>query len=75
MQATISDSATKPCRRPSRAGVQTVGDLAAFSIDQEAAIGECEVQRDHAVTQLQDLNAAIAAQARATAPRPWWRVW
>jgi hypothetical protein len=55
--------------------VRTVGDLASFSIEQEGAIGICQAQRDQAVQIVRDQNAASDGLGRATAPRPWWRVW
>lgn len=38
-------SLTEPCRRPDPAGVFTVGDLAAHSLRQDAAISVCDSAR------------------------------
>lgn len=56
------------CDRPDPAGVQTVGDLAAFSVRQDAALRACDGRRG-AVVEL------IDAHAKAVTPEPWWRVW
>ena len=52
------------CAGPATAGVSTVGDLAAFSIRQEAALQTCEAKR-----------AGLVALIDAAQPvkRPWWR--
>lgn len=52
------------CAGPATAGVATVGDLAAFSIRQEAALQTCEAKR-----------AGLVALIDAAQPvkRPWWR--
>ena len=50
-----------PCPRPDRPAAPTVGELAAFSVRQEAALGVCEARKDAAV-------ALIDAQARAAKP-------
>lgn len=45
----VPESLREPCPRPDPAKVATVGDLAAFSIEQEAALGVCDVRRAAAV--------------------------
>ena len=50
-----------PCPRPDRPAAPTVGELAAFSVRQEAAIGVCEARKDAVV-------ALIDAQAKAAKP-------
>ncbi len=50
-----------PCPRPDRPPAPNVGELAAFSVRQEAAIGVCEARKDAAV-------ALIDAQAKAAKP-------
>jgi hypothetical protein len=47
--------------------VATVGDLAAFSIRQEAALQTCEARRAAVV-------AIVDAVARITYPKSWWRL-
>ncbi len=51
----------EPCPRPDRPAAPTVGELAAFSVRQEAALGVCEARKDAAVT-------LIDAQSRAAKP-------
>ena len=63
------------CPRPTRPDSPTIGDLATFSIEQEAAIGVCDARRS-ALVQIVDVqDRAQAALTRALAPRPWWKVW
>lgn len=52
------------CVGPATSGVATVGDLAAWSIRQEAALQTCEAKR-----------AGLVALIDAAQPvkRPWWR--
>ncbi len=38
-----------PCPRPERPSRPTAGDLAAFSVRQEAALNVCEARKDAAV--------------------------
>jgi hypothetical protein len=53
---------------PPTAGVQTVGELAAFSVRQEAALQVCEARRA-AVVSIVDAHRATVE------PKPWWRLW
>ena len=48
--------------------VQTIGDLAVFSVRQEAVIAVCDAKRDRAVALIDQRNAQVT-------PKPWWRVW
>ena len=62
----IPDTLRRPCAGPDPAGVATVGDLAAFSVRQEAALQVCEARRS-ALVEIEE------AYARVTAPtRRWW---
>lgn len=56
----------EPCPRPDAANVETVGDLAAFSVRQEADLAVCNDRR-------QALVDIIDAHGRLVAPRPWYR--
>ncbi len=63
------------CPRPPRPDSPTIGDLATFSIEQEAAIGVCDARRS-ALAQIVDVQTRAQADlTRALSPRPWWRVW
>ena len=61
---TIPQTFRTECSGPATDGVLTVGDLAAFSIRQEAALQTCEAKR-----------AGLVALIDAAQPvkRPWWR--
>jgi hypothetical protein len=48
--------------------VQTIGDLAVFSVRQEAVIAVCDARRAGAVALIDQRNAQVT-------PKPWWRVW
>lgn len=59
------------CPRPARPDRPTVGELAGFSIEQEAAISVCDARRSAAV-------AIADAAGEASAPvvkHSWWRIW
>ncbi len=56
------------CVGPSTEGVSTVGQLAAFSVRQEAALQVCS-ERKAAVVALVDAHRAIVT------PKPWWAFW
>ena len=48
--------------------VETIGDLAVFSVRQEAALAVCDARRAGAVALIDQRNAQVT-------PKPWWRVW
>lgn len=56
------------CVGPPTEGVETIGQLAAFSVRQEAALQVCS-ERKAAVVAIVDAHRA------AVTPRPWWKVW
>ena len=64
----IPQSLRTACDRPDPAGVKSIGDLAAFSLRQEAALSICDSRR-----------AAVVAVADAYAARAplthWWQGW
>ena len=65
-----------PCPRPERPSSPTVGELAGFSVEQQAALAVCESRKDAAVAILDAGAMASAALAIQLAPkRRWWRVW
>lgn len=59
------------CPRPARPDNPTVGRLAGFSIEQEAAIAVCDARRGAAVAILDAAESAAEPKKR----RQWWRVW
>ncbi len=63
------------CPRPPRPDSPTIGDLATFSIEQEAAIGVCDARRSALAQIVEVQSRAQAALTRALAPRAWWKVW
>jgi len=48
--------------------VLTIGDLAAYSVSQEAVIVNCDLRR-------RSLVGLIDAYNGKEPDRPWWRVW
>ena len=65
----VSPALREPCPRPDFQAVQTVGELAAFSVRQEGALAVCEARRGAAVAVLQQLLQqvhAAAAESRGT---------
>lgn len=67
LQIEIPPSLRSDCERAAGADeVQTQGDLAAFSIRQEAAVGVCNVKREGLVNIIDEHNRIV------TPPRPWY---
>lgn len=66
----VPQSLREACPKADPEPVKTVGDLAAYSIQQEANLMICEARKDSAI-------AIIDAHADATQQpkRPWWKVW
>jgi hypothetical protein len=65
----------EPCPRPDFRAVQTVGELAGFSVRQEGALAVCDERRRAAVAVLDAANAMNAQMAEALKRKPWWKVW
>jgi hypothetical protein len=65
----------EPCPRPDFLAVETVGELAAFSVRQEGALAVCEARRSAAVAVIDVYNALGAELTEKLKPHPWWRVW
>ena len=72
----VATTLRSPCPRPARPRQPSVGELAGFSVEQEAAISVCETRKDAAVAVI-DAHNRIAADVaeRLKPPRPWWRRW
>lgn len=71
----VAPSLRDPCPRPALPQAPTVGDLAAFSVNQEASISICEARKDTAVA-LIDAHTDMTRQLAADlAPRHWWVFW
>lgn len=64
----VPDVLREPCVGPPVEPVQTIGDLAVFSVRQEAVIAVCDARRAGAVALIDQRNAQVT-------PKPWWRVW
>lgn len=75
LRVTVSPSLRGPCPRPTRPADPSVGQLAGFSVRQEAALGICEARKDAVVDIVDAMNAAAQRQARALQPAPWWAFW
>lgn len=69
----VSPLLREACPRPDFQAVQTVGELAAFSVRQEAAVGVCDARRAAAVAVIDATNALSAQMAERLKPKPWWR--
>ena len=75
LRVTVDARLRAPCQRPSRPVSPTVGQLAGFSIRQEAALNVCEGFKDAAVAIVDAQNDAAARQAQALRPRRWFEIW
>ena len=62
----VPDTYREACERPDPSGVQTVGDLASYSLKQDASLKDCNAKRD-------GLVQIIDAANKAAKPKPWWR--
>jgi hypothetical protein len=71
----VSPVLREPCPRPDFQAVQTVGELAAFSVRQEAAVAVCNERRAAAVAVIDAANAMGAQMAERLKPRKWWKLW
>jgi hypothetical protein len=60
-----------PCPRPARPTNPTVGDLAAFSVNQEAALSICDDRRSALVSIADAYNKAVGEMAK---PRKHWKL-
>jgi hypothetical protein len=72
VQAVVPKSLRMPCRGPELPTSDTVttGDIATFSILQEAALQTCDARREASISIIDAINAANREE-----PRPWWRLW
>ena len=55
----VADSLRATCAGPPTTGVASVGDLAAFSIRQEAALAVCDARREAVLAAVDAHNAAV----------------
>lgn len=55
----IADSLRAPCAGPPTESVATIGDLAAFSIRQEAALAVCDARREAVIGAVDAHNAVL----------------
>lgn len=62
----VAETLREPCVGPPVEPVQTIGDLAVFSVRQEAVIAVCDARRAGAVALIDQRNAQVT-------PTPWWR--
>lgn len=61
----------EPCPRPPIPDRPTVGDLAGFSIRQEAALSVCDARREAAVTVIDAVNKLLTQLSQAPKRRFW----
>ena len=52
-----------------------MGDLAAFSVNQEASISVCEARKDAAVALIDAHNDMTRQLAKDLRPKHWWAFW
>lgn len=64
----LPPSLTERCARPSPDNVWTIGALASYSVQQDAALLICDGKRQAVV----DIVTAVNGINR---PRPWWKIW
>lgn len=64
----VPETLREACVGPSHEDVRTAGDLAVFSVRQEAVIAVCDAKRAGAIALIDQRNAQVA-------PKPWWQVW
>lgn len=62
----LPDAFRQPCVGPATDGVLTIGDLAAFSLRQEAELQACEAKRAGIVDLVDKGQKPL---------KPWWKVW
>lgn len=67
----MAASLREPCPRPDRPPRPALGELALFSVRQEAALNICEARKDAAVALLEAVRETL--RLPPAAPRPWWR--
>jgi hypothetical protein len=66
----VAESLRAPCPRPDGVeAVRTVGELAAFSVRQEAALAVCDARREALVAGADAHNALVAQAARGEGRR------
>lgn len=63
-QITVPASLRAECDRPNPQGVQTVGQLAGYSVRQDAAIGVCDAKRAALVEIIDGANVAVKPKKR-----------
>ena len=56
------------CPRADVGPLETVGDLGALALRQEAALSVCNARREAVV-------AIVDAHRQTVTPRPWWKLW
>ena len=68
MTINIPPTFREPCARAELTALETVSDLGALVIHQEAAVAVCDARRAGVV-------ALVDAHAATVKPRKWWRFW
>ncbi len=58
----------EPCPRADVGPLETVGDLGALALRQEAALSVCDARREAVV-------AIVDAHRQTVDPKPWWKLW
>lgn len=75
LRAEVPGAVRAPCPRVPRPDAPTVGELAGFSVRQEAAINVCEAYKDAAVAIMDAHNLMVDQILQRTRPKPWWKIW
>lgn len=71
----VAEVLKAPCPRPARPDRPSVGDLAGFSVQQEAALSVCEARKDAAVQIIEIYNQVAKATAAGSVKTRRWRLW
>lgn len=61
---TIPESLRSKCEKPTPESVQTIGDLAAFSLRQNAMIEVCDARREAVVSIVDGYNGAVKTKRK-----------
>lgn len=64
LQISVPESLRAPCEHPSPEGVQTIGQLASYSVRQDAAISSCDARRSAVVAIVDGANLIVKPPKR-----------
>lgn len=67
----------EPCARPDlpQALSPTIAEILQFTVDQEAALQDCDARRGQALKLIEDANLIAKGADPAASPKRSWKVW